>query len=71
MAWFWKRDVTLHLRSGEKIQFFCSAITKTYEGNKLTVLEADNAPHWPFYVRLDAIDVIVTRRVPFFWWASC
>lgn len=70
MSWFWKRDVVLHLRSGEKIQFFCSQLTKTYEGNKLTGLSAENAPRWPFYIRLDAIAAITTRRVPFFWGAS-
>ena len=62
-----KTEVTIHLRSGARLRFLCEEVTKTYRGNDLEGLKATDTEGWPFYFRLEAVDAVTTRKVPF--WA--
>lgn len=63
-----KLQVCLHLRSGRKLRLRAGKVTKRYEGNDLVGLSVEDSDGWPFYVRLDAIDAVTTRRVLHVWW---
>jgi transcriptional antiterminator Rof (Rho-off) len=54
--------VTLTLKSGIEIEFDCDDLTKNFRGNDLTGLQAARSRNWPFYIRLDDISAIQTRK---------
>jgi hypothetical protein len=65
-----KLRVTLHLKSGRKIVFFCSNVKWSYNTStdRLTKIETEDAEGWPPYFCFDDVSAMTKRLV---WrWAT-
>lgn len=65
LNWCMKLRVTLALSSGIKVVFLCDEFrtTKSLETGRLTTLKTTGHRGFPYYVDLDRVDAIYTRKV--------